>query len=105
MKVLLQTCKKKFQLCPQFIQAKFIALTTPSNQLALASGTLTDLASSRSQLLAQNALLRQQLIILSRQVHKPNLKPLDRFLLVVLVSKIRAWKNVLFIVKPATLLK
>ena len=57
MKDLLQACKKKFQVFPQFIQDKFIALTTPSNQLALATATFSDLTRSKSQLLAQNALL------------------------------------------------
>jgi putative transposase len=79
MKDLLQACKKKFQVFAQFIQDKFIALTTPSNQLALATGTFSDLPRSKSQLLAQNALLRQQLIILSRQTPKPKFTPFDRF--------------------------
>jgi putative transposase len=105
MMVLLQVCKKKFKVCARFIQDKFIALTIPSNQLTLATGTISDLPRSKSQLLAQNALLRQQLIILSRQTPKPKFTPFDRFLLVILFSKIWSWKNALFIVKPATLLK
>ena len=52
MKDLLQVCKKKFQVFAQFIQDKFIAFTTPSNQLSLATGTFSDLPKSKSQLLA-----------------------------------------------------
>lgn len=105
MKVILQAFKKKFQVCTQFIQNKFIAFTIPSNQLSLATGTFSDLPKSKSQLLAQNALLRQQLIILNRQTPKPKFTTFDRFFLVVLASKIGSWKNTLFVVKPATLLK
>lgn len=79
MKILLQPCKKSFQICVRFIQDKLITVTTPSNQLSLATGTFSDLSRSKSQLLAQNALLRQQLIVLNRQNPKPNLKPIDRF--------------------------
>ncbi len=105
MKFLFQICKNKLQVCIQFIQDKFIAITTPTNQVSLAAGTFSDLTRSKSQLLVQNALLRQQLIVLKRQMPKPNLTPFDRFLLVVLVSRIKAWKNTLFLVKPDTLLK
>ena len=105
MMVFLQACKKKFQVFARFIQDEFIALTTPSNQLSLEFGCFSDLTRSKSQLLAQNALLPQQLIILSRQTPKPKFTPFDRFFTVILVSKIRFWKNTLFIVKPATLLK
>ena len=105
MMVLLHRFKKKFKLCAQFIQDKFIVLTTPPNQLSLVTGTFSDRPKSKSQLLAQNALLRQQLIILNRQTPKPKFTPFDRFLLVVLVSKISFWKNTLFIIKSATQLK
>ncbi len=67
MKSLLEAYKMKLQICFHFVQNKFIAVTTPSNQLSLATGTFSDLSRSKSQLLAQNALLRQQLIVLSRQ--------------------------------------
>ena len=45
-------------------------------------GTITDLAKGKSELLVENALLRQQLIILHRQVKRPACKKTDRFLLV-----------------------
>src|SRR5436305_14261353 len=40
----------------------------------LSLGTFTDLARSKSSLIAENALLRQQLIVLQRQVNKPKLR-------------------------------
>jgi putative transposase len=68
-------------------------------------GTITDLAKGKSELLVENALLRQQLIILHRQVKRPACKKTDRFLLVLLARMIRTWRQVLFIVQPETLLR
>jgi RNase P subunit RPR2 len=62
-------------------------------------GTLADLARSKSELLAENALLRQQLIILKRQVKRPACKKTDRILLVLLARAVRAWKQTLFLVQ------
>jgi len=48
-----------------------------------------DLARGKSELIAENALLRQQLIILSRQVKRPAYQKTDRLLLVLLASIVR----------------
>jgi putative transposase len=71
---------------------------------SLILGALNDLARSKSQLIAENALLRQQLIVINRQVKKPKFTSLDRLLLVGLASKVQSWKQALLIVKPDTLL-
>src|SRR5947209_4610511 len=71
----------------------------------LSLGTFTDLARSKSSLVAENALLRQQLIVLQRQVNKPKLRPIDRLGLVILASLVKNWRQALLIVKPETLLK
>jgi len=68
-------------------------------------GTIADLGRSKSELLAENALLRQQLIILKRQVKRPACTKKDRILLVLLARAVRAWKQTLFIVQPETLLR
>ena len=68
-------------------------------------GTIADLAKGKSELLVENALLRQQLIILHRQVKRPACKKTDRFLLLFLARLIRTWRQVLFIVQPETLLR
>src|SRR2546428_12583922 len=49
---------------------------------SLMLGTVTDLFRSKSQLVAENALLRQQLIILRRQVKRPVYTRADRMVLV-----------------------
>lgn len=72
---------------------------------SLLLGSLADLGRSKSQLIAENALLRQQLIILSRQVKRPACTRIDRTLLVFLARLVRTWQQALFIVQPDTLLR
>ena len=78
--------------------------TTPLTS-SLPLGTLADLARSKSELLAENALLRQQLIILKRQVKRPTCTKTDRILLVFLARAVRAWQQTLLIIQPETLLR
>jgi putative transposase len=99
------TCIKRLTgLCLQSLHHRFVAWTKPSTT-ALILGTLTDLARSKSALVAENALLRQQLIILRRRVKRPACTKTDRMLLVLLARAVRTWKQALFIVRPETLLR
>lgn len=66
-------------------------------------GVLTDLARPRSELIAENALLRQRLLILRRQVKRPMCTKTDRLLL-LLARADCCWKQALFLVQPDTLL-
>ena len=86
------------QLCHRILQ-----WTRPMYHFLL-EGTLTDLARTRAELLAENASLRQQLIILSRQVKRPTCTRTDRLLLLLLARAVRNWKQALYIVQPNTLL-
>jgi transposase InsO family protein len=72
---------------------------------SLVPGTLADLTRGKLELLAENALLRQQLIILRRQVKRPTYRKTDRLLLVLLARMARTWKQALFLVQPETLLR
>jgi putative transposase len=86
------------------LAARFTQWTKPlTSSLALA--TLTDLGRSKSELLAEIALLRQQLIILERQVKRPTFTRTDRVLLVLLARLVRTWQQALLIVQPDTLLR
>ncbi len=78
--------------------------TTPSSARLIAD-TLADLPRSKSDLIAENALLRQQLVVLQRSVKRAHCTPTDRALLVVLASRVRAWRPALLIVQPETLLR
>lgn len=70
------------------------------------TGVASDLWRSKQELIAENAFLRQQVIVLKRQrVGQPAITQQDRCILVVLASKLRGWKDALHIVKPDTLLK
>ncbi len=60
---------------------------------------------SRAQLLAENALLRQHLIVLRRGVTRSVLTPANRALLVLLAGRARGWRRALRIVRPETLLR
>ena len=70
-----------------------------------AAGTASDLLRGRAQLLAENALLRQQLLVLRRSITRPAVTPADRALLVLLTGRVRAWRRALLIVQPETLLR
>lgn len=92
-----------FARLTSMLERVFLHLTRPIRH-SIALSTLTDLSRSRSQLIAENALLRQQLIILQRQFKKPCFTQSDRLWLVLLASRVKHWKDVLLILKPETLL-
>ena len=78
--------------------------TKPDNH-TLPPNAALDLTHSKSELILENALLRQQLIILQRQAKRPKLTWKDRSLIVSLSSRLRAWKDALIIVQPDTVLR
>ncbi len=83
----------------------FRRVTAPARSSSSPAAILSDLPRSRAELLAQNALLRHQLLILNRQVKRPKLNRRDRFWLLVLASRVSNWKQVRLIIQPDTLLR
>jgi putative transposase len=73
--------------------------------VALAAGLAADLTRRRGELLLENALLRQQLLVLHRAARRPTFTPLDRGLLVLLASRLRTWASALLIIQPVTVLR
>ena len=71
----------------------------------MAVGSLSDLRRSRKDLIIENAILRQQLIVLNRQVKRPQLTQGDRVRLVLLARLTEFWQQALHIVQPETLLR
>ena len=59
----------------------------------------------RTALAAENLALRQQLAILNRKIHRPQLHRRDRFFWVTLSRFWKNWREVLIIVKPETVIK
>jgi putative transposase len=88
----------------QAIKRSLRQWTKPDNH-SLALNAILDMTRSKSELLLENALLRQQLTVLQRQVQRPKLSWRDRALFVLLASKLRSWKQALVIVQPDTLLR
>ncbi len=70
-----------------------------------AGGIVRDFARSKSQLIAENLLLRQQLVVLNRSVKRPRFTCADRGLFVLLASQLESWKEALLIVQPETVLR
>ena len=73
---------------------------TKPNRTSLVRGAAADLIRSRSDLVLENALLRQQLIVLESQVKRPKLTWRDRGLMVLLSSWLKTWREALLIVQP-----
>jgi hypothetical protein len=71
----------------------------------LAAGSLKDLTRSRRELIAENALLRQQLIVASRKVKRPAFRSHERGLLVLLCRIVRGWRDAVLLLKPETVLR
>jgi hypothetical protein len=72
----------------RWFEQVFRTLLRP-NPLALVRGALADFAYTKAELIFENALLRQQLTILHRQVKRPQLNRRDRFGLLVLANRVR----------------
>lgn len=101
---LVTTFKTFLNRIAQNVHASFINWTAPLKPVAL-DNNLADVFKSRAGLLAENALLRQQLIVLRRQVAKAKFTPLDRIVLVFLARVVKGWQQTLLIIQPATLLR
>jgi putative transposase len=71
----------------------------------IAGGLLRDAFRSREELLAENALLRQQLLVVSRKNKRPAFRAHERGLLVFLSSIMPRWREALLLVKPDTIIR
>src|SRR5207248_8579309 len=90
--------------CLHALSSRFTRWTKPL-RTSLPLGTLPDLGRSKSELIAENALLRLQLIVLRRQVKRPRFTKTDRLFLVLLARLVRTWQQALLIVQPDTRLR
>ena len=81
-------------------------LLQPAHSVAGATtGIAGDMTRCRRELIAENALLRQQIIVLRRSVKRPVTGRADRFVMVVLARLCSAWRDALHLVRPDTLLR
>ncbi len=100
-----QCCRRLRGLAGGLRRARGASLRARPLALTHATGTGADVVRSRAQLLAENALLRQQLLVPRRRVKRPVVTPTDRTLLVLLAGRVRAWRQALLLVRPETLLR
>ncbi|MCZ7543248.1 MAG: hypothetical protein M5R40_06790 [Anaerolineae bacterium] len=78
--------KRQTQRMFQYAEARIKGWTQPPSS-QLITGAVADMAQSKTELIAENALLRQRLIVLQRQTTPPAVTPWDRALLILLASK------------------
>ena len=88
----------------QAVKRRFRQWTKPVDNTLVLS-TILAITRSKSELVLENALLRQQLIVLRRQIKRPKLSWRDRTLIILLASKLRSWKQAPVIVQPDTVLR
>jgi transposase InsO family protein len=81
----------------------FISWVQPASSVAV--GIARDVVRSRTELVAENAFLRQQLIVLQRHVPHPRFRAGERVTLVLFARLARGWRSALLLVQPATLLR
>ena len=78
---------------------------TKPTTATLAVGAVQDLSRSKSDLVVENAILRQQLIVLKRSVKRPKFTSGDRTRLTLLARFTKFWQSALHIVQPDTILR
>ena len=81
------------------------ALLSACHPTNVVCGIVTDVARSRSELIAENVLIRQQLVVASRTVKRPAFRPHERGLIVLLARLVPLWRNALLLVRPETVLR
>ena len=78
----------------------------PARSFTMAAiGIVRDSVMSRGDLIAENALLRQQLIVVRRNTGRPMFVRGERLLLVLLARLSRGWRDAVHVVQPATVLR
>ena len=96
--------RRRAQPALRAVHRRFLALTRPASGPRVGS-IVGELTRTKANLIAANAFLRQQLVVLSRQGKRPVPTTADRLRLVLLARLVRGWRAALLIVQPATLLR
>ena len=96
--------RRRVQPALRAICRHLLAWTRPATGARVGS-LAGDLTRTKAALVAENAFLRQQLVVLGRQIKRPALTPADRLRLVLLARLAHGWRSALLIVRPETLLR
>jgi hypothetical protein len=81
------------------------ALRAALRPAGVVGGFIGDATRSHAELLAENMLLRQQLMVAARAVKRPQIRAHERGLFVVLCSLLPRWREALVLVKPETIVR
>jgi hypothetical protein len=81
------------------------ALRAATRPTPMVVGALLDATRSREELVAENALLRQQLIVAARATRRPNFAAHERGVLVLLARLVPPWRDAVLLVRPETILR
>jgi hypothetical protein len=98
-----QWCRRVGLQGLQWVEQHLLHHTQPSVATTVV-GAAADAFRTRADLLLENALLRQQLVILKRSVKRVQPTNTDRRLLVWFTSRLSGWRDALLVVKPETIL-
>ncbi len=85
-----KTCSSAVRQGLAWFERKLRTWTQPALP-SLVLDIVGDLRRYKSELVWENALLRQQLIVMKRSVKQPKMTAMDQRILVVLASRLRAW--------------
>ena len=102
--IMFATIISTFKTVINRIKDKIKQLTKPATP-SLTIGAISDLPKSKADLMAENAILRQQVIILNRQAKRPKFTTGDRFRFVLLSRLTKFWHTALHLDQPETLLR
>ncbi len=93
------------RLAPAALWAASSSRRIPVSCIVVLFLLIRSLIVHRTALVAENLALRQQLAVLNRKIHRPQLHRRDRFFWVILSQLWKNWREVLIIVKPETVIK
>lgn len=96
-------CRRVIKQSLQWLESRVQQVTKPTT-VPVIVGTVADIVRTKGELIAENALLRQQLVVLQRSVKRPRWTNGDRRVVVILARLISHWREVLLLIKPDTLL-
>ena len=76
-----------------------------SRPARVAAHAIADLSKTKTELIADNALLRQQLIVANRQIKRALFSPSERATTTFLARLTRSWRDAMLLVQPDTVLR
>ena len=96
--------KSAVTACRRGVGRAIKAIVKPASETVV-GGVVQDIVHTKAEVVAENALLRQQLLIARRGVKRLAIRRHERLLMVFLSALNRAWRAALHLIQPNTLLR